>query len=233
MSAHPGAHGATCCFGLAIETIALGHTYGRSGAPVLCDVNLGLEFGRITALWGPSGSGKSTLLSLLGLLMAPTAGSVTVAGHSAWTSPRATRRMRSSLFAWVLQNSACLEARTAVDNVAMGVLAEGASRPDAVQKATAALQTVGLAERARSRAVDLSGGELQRMTVARALTQNKPIVLADEPTGQLDASSSATVADAFRELARAGRCVVVATHDYTVADRCDLVVAVGTKPVKT
>ena len=154
-------------------------------------------------------------------------------GQLAWTSSAATRRLRGSMFAWVLQNSACLEARSALDNVAMGPLAEGLPRSEATRRALQALEVVGLAEHAGSKAVELSGGELQRMTVARALAQDKRIVLADEPTGQLDAKSSAMVADALRALAEAGRRVIVATHDPAVSERCDEVIAVAASPTRT
>ena len=216
----------------AIKAEQVSHTYDRRIGPVIADVDATFGFGTLVALWGPSGSGKSTLLSLIGLLMAPTSGTVTVTGQPAWTSSAEARRLRASMFAWVLQNSACLESRSALDNVAMGPLAEGLRRPEATRRALEALEVVGLADRAASRAVELSGGELQRMTVARALAQDKRIVLADEPTGQLDAKSSATVADALRALAAAGRCVIVATHDPAVSDRCDRVIAVAARPIR-
>lgn len=211
----------------AVRVEGLCHVYDRRVGPVLQDVDAVFGFGSVVALWGPSGSGKSTLLSLLGLLMAPTSGTVTVAGCAAWASSGQARRLRRSMFAWVLQNSACLEARSALDNVAMGPLAEGLGRREAAGRAVEALEVVGLAGRAGSRAVELSGGELQRMTVARALAADRPVVLADEPTGQLDAKSSGTVADALRALAAAGRCVIVATHDPAVSQRCDAVFPVA------
>jgi len=216
----------------AIKAEHVSHVYDRRIGPVIADVDATFGFGTLVALWGPSGSGKSTLLSLIGLLMAPTSGTVTVAGQPAWTSSADTRRLRASMFAWVLQNSACLESRSALDNVAMGPLAEGARRHDATRRALQALEVVGLTERAASKAVELSGGELQRMTVARALAADKRIVLADEPTGQLDAKSSAMVADALRTLAEAGRCVIVATHDQAVSDRCDDVIPVAANPTQ-
>ena len=216
----------------AIKVEHVTHIYDRRIGPVIADVDATFAFGTLVALWGPSGSGKSTLLSLIGLLMAPTSGTVTVAGQPAWTSGAETRRLRASMFAWVLQNSACLESRAALDNVAMGPLAEGLRRSEATRRGLQALEIVGLSERAASKAVELSGGELQRMTVARALAQDKRIVLADEPTGQLDAKSSATVADALRALSAAGRCVIVATHDPAVSDRCDGVIAVAASSIR-
>ena len=105
----------------------------------------------------------------------------------------------------------------------LGPLSDGATWQEATETAVAALSVVGLERLAESRASELSGGELQRMTVARALAQAHPVVLADEPTGQLDHTSSLVVARALRQLAEAGRAVVVATHDAAVADACDVV----------
>jgi putative ABC transport system ATP-binding protein/lipoprotein-releasing system ATP-binding protein len=125
------------------------------------------------------------------------------------------------VFAWVLQNSACLEARTAIDNVAMVRLAQGASRRQARLAAHETLEMVGLGDRLHARASELSGGELQRMTVARALLSSRPVVLADEPTGQLDAHNSDLVAGALRACTEAGQAVIVATHDVAITRHCD------------
>lgn len=197
------------------------HTYAGSATPVLDGVSATFHRGDVTAICGPSGSGKSTLISVLGLLMRPVTGTVSVLGELAWRSRSQTDTLRRSAFSWVLQNSACLEARPALDNVAVVLLAQGFSLDEARQGARRALQEVGLAHRILSRASELSGGELQRMTIARALSSGQPVVLADEPTGQLDAHNSDLVAAAFRACAEAGQAVVVATHDMTITRHCD------------
>jgi ABC-type lipoprotein export system ATPase subunit len=210
-----------------LVTTGLTHSYPRADGPVLTEVGVSFSWSELTAIWGPSGSGKSTFLSLLGLLMAPSEGKVIVMGTDAWSSPRQARALRASSYAWVLQNSACLEARSALDNVMVGVRSGGAARDQARDVATEALHLVGLEHRLFARASELSGGELQRMTVARAFAQGRPIVLADEPTGQLDRQSSQTVATALRSLAASGCAVVVATHDQALAAGCDRVLAVA------
>jgi ABC-type lipoprotein export system ATPase subunit len=200
------------------------------GGTVLDGVSVAVARGEMVAMCGPSGSGKSTLLSVLGLLLRPVAGSVCVLGEAAWMGRLHTEALRRSAFAWVLQNSACLEARTAVDNVAVVRLAQGESLGRARRGAEAALVRVGLGDRLHARASHLSGGELQRMTVARALLSGRPVVLADEPTGQLDSRNSDLVAGALRACARAGQAVIVATHDLAITGYCDrrLTLAAGT-----
>jgi putative ABC transport system ATP-binding protein len=178
----------------------------------------------MTALWGPSGSGKSTMLSLLGLLMRPTTGTVRLDGDNAWRSGRIARELRATRFGWVLQNLASIEARTALENTRLPLLARGMIESEADDQATSALETVGLRHRASARSSELSGGELQRMTIARMICQGLPILLADEPTGQLDKASSDEVAATFALLAQAGRCVIIATHDERLAASCQRVI---------
>ena len=159
------------------------HIYPRADSPVLRHVSAVFAKGQMTAIYGPSGSGKSTLLSILGLLTRPSLGTVSVIGEPAWRSRAQTDSLRHSVYSWVLQNSACLEARLAVDNVAMVRLSRGESLDEARRAACRALELVGLGHRFSARANQLSGGELQRVTIARAMSSGKPVVLADEPTG--------------------------------------------------
>jgi putative ABC transport system ATP-binding protein len=203
----------------------LTHSYGLP-RPVLSQVSVSFESGEMAALWGPSGSGKSTLLSLIGLLMPPESGRVVVESVDPWASKSELRRLRTSAFGWVLQNCACLESRTARENVRLPRLAIGEPLSTADDAACLALEQVGLGHRTESKASELSGGELQRMTIARMICQRAPIVLADEPTGQLDQTSSDGVARTLRDLTRDGQCVVVATHDKHLADMCDRVMTV-------
>ncbi|MGC9156102.1 MAG: ABC transporter ATP-binding protein [Ferrimicrobium sp.] len=205
------------------------YSYPHTSVPVIDGIDLTVEPGEVLALVGPSGSGKSTLLSILGLLMKPTKGIVEVDGHDAWRTSSAGHELARSLFAWVLQNSACLESRTAIDNVAIALMSEGLSRKESDLLASEALSRVGLGERLHARATELSGGQLQRMTVARALVGTRAIILADEPTGNLDRHNSDMVAEALLAAKLSGQSVVVATHDPLVAARCDqqLVLADG------
>jgi ABC-type lipoprotein export system ATPase subunit len=199
----------------------LSYAYPQADAPVLRHVSTRFARGEVAAIYGPSGSGKSTLLSLLGLIMRPQAGVVSIFGVPAWESRSQTDALRRSAFSWVLQNSACLEARLAIDNVAMARLSQGVSVVDAQSEARRALQQVGLGHRLKARANELSGGELQRVTIARAISSRRPIVLADEPTGQLDSRNTELVASALRACAETGQIVIVATHDGKLMRDCD------------
>jgi ABC-type lipoprotein export system ATPase subunit len=208
----------------AVALEGLSHHYAGNPAKVFDGLSVEFGAGQMCALMGPSGSGKSTLLSLIGLVMRPTGGRIVVGGLDAWRPKRHASWLRRVAFAWVLQNTACLDARTAIDNVAVGLMAQGVATRVARTRAVEALGEVGLADRAGARASELSGGEAQRMTIARAMLSDRPIVLADEPTGQLDAANSAAVTEALRACARAGRAVIVATHDPSVAEQCDYIV---------
>jgi putative ABC transport system ATP-binding protein len=204
-----------------ISLSGVSFAYPRTSVPVIDGVDLTVQPGEVLALVGPSGSGKSTLLSILGLLMKPTHGTVRVDGHDAWRTSGTGNALARSLFAWVLQNSACLENRTTIDNVAIALMSEGLPRTESNRLASEALSRVGLEERLHAKATELSGGELQRMTVARALVGTRAIILADEPTGHLDRCNSDMVAEALLAAKRGGQSVVVATHDPRVAARCD------------
>lgn len=175
---------------------------------VLDDFSTVLHPGQVGALVGPSGSGKSTLLNAVGGLVTPRAGSVTLRrvddGTVTGPSPE--------LVAWVPQGANCLGARSALDNVMLGPLSGGQPLPVARRTAYDALGRVGLADRASSPARTLSGGELQRVSFARALASSKPIILADEPTSSLDAASTEVVAALLHSLS-VDATVVVATHD--------------------
>jgi ABC-type lipoprotein export system ATPase subunit len=199
----------------------LSYSYPRADSTVLNRVSTHFARGYVTAIYGPSGSGKSTLLSILGLLMRPKAGTVSIFGELAWRSRSQSDSLRRSAFSWILQNSACLEARLAIDNVAMVRLSQGVSLAEAQSEARKALRQVGLGHRLSARASELSGGELQRVTIARAISSRKPVVLADEPTGQLDRHNTELVAGALRACADAGQVVIVATHDVNLIRHCD------------
>lgn len=182
-------------------------------------VSLKLAEHELVALVGASGSGKTTLLTLLGGLASPQSGTICIDGEQARMSQLRSRCV------WVSQGANALPSRSALDNVSIGVLSGGVSRREAVYAASEALNVLGLAHRLSTAARDLSGGELQRIAVARAMCSNRPIVLADEPTGNLDHENTALVIRAFRLLVTRGRhAAVIATHDPAVAAAADRVV---------
>lgn len=190
--------------------------YSRGDHQVLDGVEFDIPSGSAAAIIGPSGSGKTTLLSLMGRLLPMQAGSIQAIDAAG------TERPLAETATWVLQTVSLLPDRTALDNVAVGAYSDGASRADARERAIESLAAVGLAGREHDPARILSGGEAQRVAIARALASRRPIILADEPTGQLDARTSATVLDAMVG-AHGERTIVIVTHDPEVAQRCDIV----------
>lgn len=192
------------------------YTYPRGDNQVLAGVDFDIPAGSAAAIIGPSGSGKTTLLSLMGRLLPLQVGSI----HAVDDSGR--EHSLTDTASWVLQTISLLPDRSAVDNVAVGAYSDGASRADALARSLECLASVGLAGREDDPARILSGGEAQRVAIARALASRRPIILADEPTGQLDATTSRTVLDAMIG-SHGERTVVIVTHDPEVAQRCDLV----------
>lgn len=204
--------------------------YGaRVAARVLHGIDLALERGTFSALMGPSGSGKSTLLNLIGLLDRPTSGTITVDGvDTGRLDEDGLTRLRGRKLGFIFQFHHLLPAFTALENVMMPVLAGGA-RPTAEvrNRALWLLEQVGMAAKASAQATDLSGGQQQRVAVARALMYNPPLILADEPTGNLDTESAAQVFDLLRLLTQQeGATVLVVTHDPRLAARCDRTITI-------
>jgi len=194
---------------------------------VLHGVSFDLAPGEFTALVGPSGSGKSTLLHLLGLLDRPTSGRIVLRGRdTAELRPRALGAFRGRTLGFVFQFHHLLPAFSALENVMMPALADR-GRPDADmrRRATDLLERVGLSDRLHYRATDLSGGQQQRVAVARALSMAPALVLADEPTGNLDTETGDQVFALLREFNREqGTAFLVVTHDPRLAARCDRVI---------
>jgi lipoprotein-releasing system ATP-binding protein len=194
---------------------------------VLHGIDLGLRHGEFCALIGPSGSGKSTLLNLIGLLERPTQGAVIIDGVNATALDEAgVTRLRGQALGFVFQFHHLIAAFTAEENVYMPILI-GRGRPDAAMRARAhrLLERVGLAEHARKKPNQLSGGQQQRVAIARALATDPPLVLADEPTGNLDSRSADEAFALMREFnVQQGIAFLVVTHDPRLAARCDRVI---------
>lgn len=202
--------------------------YPRAPRSVLDGASLAVAVGEKIAVLGPSGSGKSTLLALMGGLIRPLAGTVYLEGRG---PERAQRCLRSST-AWVLQTVNVLPERSAVDNVAIGALTKGISPGQARVEAAAHLAAVGLGDRLNDAPKLMSGGEVQRLVIARAMASGRPFILADEPTGQLDRTTSDMVLDALFGAADA-TAIVVVTHDPLVARRCERQVRIVDGRVET
>jgi putative ABC transport system ATP-binding protein len=181
-------------------------------------VSLTVEAGEYVAIAGPSGSGKSTLLQLIGGIDLPTSGSVEILGTRLETlRDRELTRLRLLRLGFVFQRFHLLPVLTALENVELPMAEAGASRTERRERARALLDYVGLASRAGHRPTQLSGGEMQRVAVARALANRPAIVLADEPTGELDAATGAGILALFRRLNADGTTLIVVTHDDRLA----------------
>jgi len=183
--------------------------YGRRSEWVLRGADLRIPPRGMVALVGPSGSGKSTVLGLLAGYLRPVRGTV----HSA----------KDEKVGWIFQMSTMLGSRTTLDNIAVSLLAHGISRWEARAAAEGLAERYGLTDVSQHRARTLSGGELQRLAVARAEATRSPVLFCDEPTAQLDAANSELVAGSLKTLAEAGTVVVVATHDPCVEEAADAV----------
>jgi ABC-type lipoprotein export system ATPase subunit len=194
-----------------------------SGDCVIDQMSFAVVGGEMLAVTGASGSGKSTLLYLTGGLLRPGRGSIRLADGSdlAAMSDANRSRRRASYFGFVFQDASLDAHRTVMDNVCEGALYAGLSRPDARNRATGLLEQMGVALRTGHRPGEISGGQAQRVALCRALLPGPRVILADEPTGNLDDGASDLVTSVLRRFCDDGGSVIVASHDRRVVDQCD------------
>jgi putative ABC transport system ATP-binding protein len=203
---------------ISLDHVSRVYDMGHVQVPALVDVSLEVHPGEFVAIIGPSGSGKTTMMNLLGCLDRPSDGQYHLAGTAVGElDDDGLARLRSRTIGFVFQSYNLLPRTTALDNVATPLLYQGVSRHERTARATAALERLGLGDRIHHEPSELSGGQQQRVAVARALVTEPALILADEPTGNLDSHSGAEVMNLFHELNAAGRTIVLITHDTDVA----------------
>lgn len=193
-------------------------SYGQPPVTALGGINIEVDVGEYVAIVGASGSGKSTLLNVMGTLDRPSGGSVEIVGiDTTALSDVELSALRSQYIGFVFQQFHLREGVSAVENVADGLLYSGVMRRERMQRAQAILTRVGLGERMHHKPHQMSGGERQRVAIARAVVSDPPILLADEPTGNLDSRASASIIELLDHLHRAGTSIVIITHDPKIA----------------
>ena len=204
-----------------LENITHAYATGASSQAVLYDVSFSVPTGQSCAIVGASGSGKSKLLNLIGLLDEPTSGRVLLAGEDMTNADAESRAIaRNRIIGFVFQSFNLLPRLDALDNVALPLLYRGIPQPQARQAALTQLERVGLSNRSHHRPADMSGGQRQRVAIARALVGEPSLLLADEPTGNLDSQTAQDIIGLLLSLNRErGTTLVVVTHDTGIADR--------------
>ncbi|MFQ5523648.1 MAG: ABC transporter ATP-binding protein [Acidimicrobiia bacterium] len=205
-----------------VEGLSFGY---RQEEAILTDLSFTFPSGVVSAVTGPSGRGKSTLLYLIGLLLSPWEGSIVIDGtETVGLADRVRSVLRGKRIGFVFQDAALDASRTVVDNVVEGSVYVGMSRRQARRRAAELMERFGVGLRADHKPGEVSGGQAQRVALCRALLTDPDVVLADEPTGNLDVDTSRIVVDALRTAAhQEGKTVIIATHDPTIIEVCDRV----------
>jgi putative ABC transport system ATP-binding protein len=203
------------------------YSTGRFEVEALRGIDLDIESNEYVAIVGPSGSGKSTLMNILGCLDTPSSGEYVLSGETVGGLDRnRLAEIRNRHIGFVFQNFNLLGYATALENVELPLLFAGVPAKERTARAQAMLERVGLQERMDHKPTELSGGQMQRVAIARALVNRPAMILADEPTGNLDSSSGTGIVGLFRELHAAGQTIVMITHDPTVAKQANRVIQI-------
>ena len=201
-----------------LDNIQKSYFMGSQAIPVLKGISLDIHKNEYVALMGPSGSGKSTLMNILGCLDSPTGGTYILNGYDVSKMPDDDLAdVRNKEIGFVFQQFNLLPRLTAAENVALPLIYAGVSKKDRIERAMEALKKVGLESRSHHKSNELSGGQIQRVAIARALVNNPSLLLADEPTGNLDSKTSVEVMEIFSQIQAAGNTVVLVTHEEDIA----------------
>ena len=212
---------------LQMRDICKDYPMGKTVTHVLKNVDLDVSEGDYLAIMGPSGSGKTTLMNLIGCLDVPTSGSYLLGEREITKcSGKELAEIRNKEIGFVFQSFHLLPKLTALDNVALPLLYGGVKKAERQERARAALETVGLADRLDHRPDQLSGGQCQRVAIARAIVGKPRLLLADEPTGALDSASGAQVMELFQQLHDSGSTIIMITHDQGIAHHADTIITI-------
>ena len=216
-----------------IEKLTKNFINNKYTVKVLKNLDLELEMGKIVALIGPSGSGKSTLLHLIALLDKPTTGKISILGKETYniTEEKKNQIIRDNI-SIIFQNNNLLSDFTAIENVAMPLIIRNQNYSDSIKKAEKFLKKVNLSHRLYHFPSDLSGGEQQRVAIARSLIADTKIILADEPTGNLDVKNSNEVFSYFLKLKQKNKIILIATHNREIAKKADYTLSISDGNIK-
>lgn len=202
-----------------LEEIRKSYFIGKNELPVLKGVSIDINRNEYVALMGPSGSGKSTLMNILGALDTPTSGKYILNGHDVSSmEDNELARIRNQEIGFVFQQFNLMPRLSALENVAVPLIYAGVSKKEREDKARAMLEKVGLGDRYKHKPNELSGGQCQRVAIARALVNDPSLILADEPTGNLDTKTSVEIMDIFGKIHAGGNTVVLVTHEEDIAE---------------
>ncbi len=202
-----------------LEEIRKSYYIGKNELPVLKGVTIDINRNEYVALMGPSGSGKSTLMNILGALDTPTSGTYILNGHDVSSmEDNELARIRNQEIGFVFQQFNLMPRLSALENVAVPLIYAGVSKKEREDKARAMLEKVGLGDRYKHKPNELSGGQCQRVAIARALVNDPSLILADEPTGNLDTKTSIEIMDIFGKIHAGGNTVVLVTHEEDIAE---------------
>lgn len=210
---------------LAIEGVSKSYTLGKLNVPVLHNIDLAINKGEFAAIMGPSGSGKSTLMNLIGCLDRPTSGKIIIGDMDTSILPdMELSRIRGKKIGFVFQTFNLISRLTALKNVELPMVYQDISAAQRVKRASELLEMLGLGDRMNHKPAELSGGQRQRVAIARALANEPEILLADEPTGNLDSKTGLEIMQIFNNLHNEGRTIIMVTHDQTLAQNCDRII---------
>lgn len=212
---------------LQVEDLCKTYMQGKIPVNALRGVTFNVKKGELVAIMGPSGSGKSTLMALVGCLEKPTSGKVVINGIDITAIPDTELPgIRREMIGFVFQHYNLLPALSALGNVELAMRFSGVTKKERLKRAEKLLQRLGLEKRLHHKPNELSGGEQQRVSIARAIANNPSIILADEPTGEVDSSTRDKIIQIFEELSLQGQTIIIVTHDPEVAKHCDRVIRI-------